>query len=147
VLDSKNTIREVTEWLAGHSGHNNYFIATGEDGTYAGILKVADLYAANADGGSSLKPVVSPTRIFIRNNDTLRTAAEQMARHDCEALPVISTKGNKIVGIITSQDILTAYKLNLEENETANTQISLRRRRMKMLIRGRKLIRINDVSK
>ena len=62
-------------------------------------------------------------------------------------MPVISAKGNKVIGILTYHDILASYKHHLEENETANTQISLRRGRMKIMVKGRKLIRINDVSK
>jgi predicted transcriptional regulator len=74
-------------------------------------------------------------------------AAEEMAKHDTDVLPVISATGNKIIGLLTCQDILSAYKHHIDEHETANTQISLKRRRMKMLIRGRKLINISDVSK
>ena len=70
-----------------------------------------------------------------------------MAKQNTEALPVLSAKGDKIIGILTYPDMLSAYKHHLDENETANTQISLKRRRMKMLIKGRKLIHINDVSK
>ena len=70
-----------------------------------------------------------------------------MAMQDTEALPVISTKGNKIIGVLTYQDVLSSYKQHLEENQTANTQISLKRGRIKLLIKGRKLININDVSK
>jgi len=147
VISAKNTIREVSDWLAQNNEHDDYFITAGDDGSYSGILKLSDLYANCADGGSTLKSIISRVNVFTKNDDTLRMAVEEMAKNDTDVLPVISTKGNKIVGLLTYQDVLTAYKHHMEENETANTQISLRRRRMKMLIRGRKLITIKDVSK
>lgn len=147
VISSKNTIREVNDWLAQNSDHDDYFITVNNDGSYFGVLKLADLYMNNPDGGSTLNSVISQVHVFMKSDDTLRMAVEEMAKHDTDVLPVISNTGNKIVGLLTYKDILAAYKHHMEENETANTQISLKRRRMKMLIRGRKLININEVPK
>jgi CIC family chloride channel protein len=147
VLSSKNTVREVSEWLEENKHQEDYLIAVEDDGSYAGILKLADLYVSCPNGGTMLKSIITKPRVFLKNEDTLRMAVEEMAKHEVEALPVISTKGNKIIGILTYQGILSVYKQNLEENETANTQISLKRRRMKMLIKGRNLIHIKDVQK
>jgi H+/Cl- antiporter ClcA len=147
VLSAKNTVREVSEWLEENPHQEDYLITVDEDGSYAGILKLADLYVSCPNGGTQLKSIITKPRVFLKNEDTLRMAVEEMAKHEVEALPVISTKGNKIVGILTYQGILSAYKHHLEENETANTQISLKRRRMKMLIKGRNLIHIKDVQK
>ena len=147
VISSENTISEVKEWLTDNKGHDDHFITVGNDGTYAGILKLSDLYAHDDEGSSLLRSVITPARTFLKNDDTLRMAVETMAKHDIDALPVISSKGSKIIGILTYQDILTAYKHHIEENETANTQISLKRGRMKLLIKGRKLINVGNVPK
>lgn len=147
VLSAKNTVREVSEWLEENPHQEDYLITVDEDGSYAGILKLADLYVSCPNGGTLLKSIITKPRVFLKNEDTLRMAVEELAKHEVEALPVISTKGNKIVGILTYQGILSAYKHHLEENETANTQISLKRRRMKILIKGRNLIHIKDVPK
>lgn len=147
VLSSKNTVREVSEWLEENKHQEDFLITVDEDGSYEGILKLADLYVNCPSGGTMLKLIITKPHVFLKSDDTLRTAVEEMAKHEVEALPVISTKGNKIVGMLTYQGILSAYKLHLEENETANTQISLKRRRIKMLIRGRNLIHIKDVTK
>lgn len=146
VMSSKNTIREMYEWIGQNKEHDNYFITVRDDGSYAGILDLADVYANNPDGSRTLKSITKPVHTFLKNDDTLRMAVEEMAKLDADALPVISAKG-KIIGILTYHNILSAYKLNIDENETANTHISLKRRRIKMMIKGRKFIRINDVSK
>jgi len=147
VINTKNTIGDVSEWISKNKEHNDHFITATDDGTYAGVLKLSDLYANNPESGNLIRSIISPAPVFLKNGDTLRKAVEEMARHDMDALPVISTKGSKIVGILTYQNVLAAYKLHVEENETANTHISLKRRRMKMLIRGRRLIHINEVPK
>ncbi len=147
VLNSQNTIEEVQEWLKEKIDHNHFFMTVDSHGAYAGILKVTNLYKADSDKSKSVKEIIDPSHVFLKTDDTLRTAVELMAQHNTEALPVIAAKGAKIIGILTYPDILSAYKQNIDENETANTQISLRRRRIKMLIKGRKLINIDDVSK
>jgi predicted transcriptional regulator len=146
VLNTQNSLKEVHEW-ANENHHSQYFITADNSGAYAGILKLADLYTKYSDDEKSLKDIIQPVNSFLRNDETLRKAVELMANHNTEALPVLSAKGDKIIGVLTYADILSAYKLNLEENETANTQISLKRRRIKMLIKGRKMIHINEVSK
>src|SRR5438270_12953607 len=107
------------------------------DDSYAGVLKLTDLFVSNANVDQPIKSIINHVHIFLKNSDTLRTAVEVMAKLDTEALPVISAKGSKIIGLLTYPDVLSAYKHHLEENETANTQISLKRRRIKMLIKGK----------
>ncbi len=147
VLNSQNTIKEARDWVAESNDHIHHFITVDNDGAYAGILKIANLYTAQSNDKKIIKEIVDHEHTFLKNDETLRTAVETMAKQNSEALPVISAKGAKIIGILTYPDVLSAYKHHLDENETANTQISLRRRRIKMLIKGRKLIHIDDVSK
>jgi len=147
VLASQNPIKEVKQWLEESHDQSNYFMTVDNDGSYSGILKRTDLFSPGVKTDHTIKDILKPVHFFLRNNDSLRTAVEIMAKHNTEALPVIAAKGGKIMGMLTYPDVLTAYRHHIEENETANTQISLKRRRMKMLIKGKKLIHINDVSK
>lgn len=147
VLNSRNTIKEVQEWLTESHDQNRYFMTVDNEGIYEGIVKLTDLYINHPNNELPIKEIIDPTHSFLKNDDTLRTAVEAMANQNTEALPVVSAKGAKIIGILTYPDILSAYKLHLDENETANTQISLKRRRIKMLIKGRKRNNINEISK
>jgi chloride channel protein, CIC family len=54
-------------------------------------------------------------------------------------LPVVSPD-NKITGMISYKDILSAYREGGDEHEKKQPHISLKRRSMKMLIKGQKLI-------
>ncbi|MFB9840963.1 chloride channel protein [Mucilaginibacter ginsenosidivorans] len=147
IISSENTITEVKEWLTENKEHDDHYITVGKDGSYAGILKTSALYVLNNEGTDLLKSAMIDVRVFLKNDDTLRMAVETMAKHGRDALPVISTNGSKVIGILTYQGILTAYKNHIDENETPNTQISLKRGRMKLLIKGRKLVNIGNVPK
>ena len=56
-----------------------------------------------------------------------------------EVLPVLSE--NKVIGVLSYPDIINAYKIDFEANEQANTQISLKRRRLKVMLRGKDLFK------
>lgn len=147
VLSSKNTVKEVREWLSENKINDNCFITVGDNNEYIGIVRLTDVFAEDVSEDKTLNHIIQPVQIFLKSNEALRVAVELMSKDEVDALPVISAKGNKIIGLLTYKDILTAYKHNLEENETANTQISLKRRRIKMLIKGRKMIHVDEISK
>jgi predicted transcriptional regulator len=69
-------------------------------------------------------------------SDTLKTAVEMMARENLDVLPVISSS-NKVKGIISYRNILSAYKHRIEEHQES-VPISLKRRTLKILLHGKK---------
>lgn len=146
VLDSQSAVSETYNWLKAHDNDSRYFLSADESGVYAGIVQRSDIHSGYP-GEKLVSDIVAPVHYFLKNTDTLRTAIATMVKHDKDALPVVAAGSGKVIGVIAYHDILSAYRREFEVNETANTQISLKRRRMKMLIRGKKLMRINDVSK
>ena len=87
VVRSKNTIREVNEWLNENPEHDDYFLTVNDDGSYSGVLKLADLYINNPDGGSTVNSVTNHVHTFLKNDETLRMAVEEMAKHLAEVFP------------------------------------------------------------
>ena len=64
-----------------------------------------------------------------------------MASSGEEHLPVVLTHGsNEIVGLLTYKNVLHAYKLYHKENQEVGINLSLKRQRLKMMIRSRKLM-------
>ncbi|WP_449438635.1 CBS domain-containing protein [Pedobacter steynii] len=77
----------------------------------------------------------------IGSNDNLAKAVELMSKSEEEFLPVVSaTEKSRIIGLLTYKDVLTAYKIHLKENQEAGINLSLKRQRIKILVRGRQLI-------
>jgi hypothetical protein len=63
-----------------------------------------------------------------------------MARENVDVLPVVSKENNNsIVGILSYRDIISAYKFSMEEHEKKHPRISLKRRSLRILLRGQKL--------
>jgi CIC family chloride channel protein len=77
-------------------------------------------------------------KIFrVTPDDTLRTAVEIMALENIEQLTIVNNSGKKMEGVLSYKDILSAYRIYFDEHEE-NRAISLKRRTLKMVVRGKK---------
>lgn len=71
--------------------------------------------------------------------NSLRAAVEMMAKENIDMLPVVS--GEKyIAGILSYKDIIAAYKHSSDDHVKKYPSISIKRKSLKILIRGQKLI-------
>jgi CIC family chloride channel protein len=146
VINANTTLSEIREWLSSANTKDTNFIVVNNQGDYAGIIKLADIYNNKLDENSPLQGIINATpNIAINNTDTLRRAVEQMSNLGVEILPVLSG-GDHVIGVLTYKDIINAYGGYIEKNEFAHTRISLKRQRIKMLIRGKRLIDFNGDS-
>ncbi|MBB5394996.1 chloride channel protein [Mucilaginibacter sp. AK015] len=146
VLSAENTITEVKSWLNKNKVDNNYFVLIDEEKNYGGTLKITDLYNADANTATSLNDLVKPgPGPVIKSTDTLHQAVEIMSKNNAEVLPILSAGGDgKVIGVLSYKDIIKAYQTNIRKNENLHVKISLRRQRMKMVIRGKKLINLSN---
>jgi len=144
VLSSENTVKEVRDWLKVNNGQANYFVMVNTDGAYIGTVNRTDIFRHGLDPVSLLGDIVKDGHVYVRSTDSLRKAVELLAKQTAEVLPVIASDSNKVIGVLSYRDILSTYKEQMEENENAHIHISLKRQRLKMLIRGRKLINMEQ---
>jgi H+/Cl- antiporter ClcA/CBS domain-containing protein len=143
VININTTLSELRDWLSTSNTIDTNFIVVNNHGEYAGTIKLADIYNNKLDDNSPLQEIVNTVpNIAVNNTDSLRQAVEQMSKIDVEILPVLS--GNRIVGVLTYKDIINAYGGYIEKSEFAHTRISLKRQRIKMLIKGKRLIDFNS---
>ena len=83
----------------------------------------------------------------INDNDSFAKAVDLMSKSNEEFLPVISSGNDKTINaVLTYKDVLTAYKLYLQENEETGVNLSLKRQRIKVLIKGRQLINASKIN-
>jgi CIC family chloride channel protein len=146
VFNAKNTINEIKQWLVTNTIPINYLVVVNDDGTYKGTIKLIDLYSRVLNQELHLGDIAHTSQFRIKDTDTLKKAVILMAKEETEVLAVMST-GNKVVGTLSYEDVLSSYKHHIEENESANVQISLKRKRLKMLIKRRKFTALNDGQK
>jgi CIC family chloride channel protein len=142
VININTDLEEVREWLS--TGYTNAanFIVVSDDGNYTGTISLNQIYNRKANIRSYLKEILSDNfGLAITATDNLRHAVERMSKAGVDVLPVVADKqANKVIGILSYKDIINAYSGHIEKNESAHVRISLKRQRIKMLIKGRRLI-------
>ena len=110
------------------------------DGQALGLVTAAALHSPAQAAGTLLHTLVEPALATVHAADTLRTAVNAMARFGVDALPVLGP-GRALAGVLVYADVLRAYKLRLDEDETARASLSVRRGGLQALRRGRRLLR------
>lgn len=141
IISEDNSIFEVREWLKNtDEDTSNYFIISNNLGEYRGILSSSNLHNAHHNEEDPVGSLVKRNNVFIGLKDTLLTAVETMARENIDVLPVVSNENSNIVGIISYKDIIASYRIRYNEHEKKQTQISLKRNSLKILLRGQKIV-------
>lgn len=138
VLSAQNTILEVKEWLKANVCKAHEFVVLDENNHYAGIISRNDIFIKGLDPKTTVADLTTAANGFVQSTDSLKQAVSLMAKQNAEVLAVLAPNG-KLTGVLGYRDILSVYKEQLEENEHPHAHISLKRRRLKILLRGRKL--------
>lgn len=138
VLRYDNTIAEALALLSSKNIRDSYLITVNDNREYTGTVKLTDLYNEAINPGEKISEIVQPGTLTVCRDDTLRTAAGLLSQQGGDVLPVIEEVGHKVIGVLSSRDIIAAYNVQLIGNEDTRTQISLRRRHIKMLLRRKK---------
>ncbi len=99
------------------------------------VLQVVNTGDAHVDEAEKL--LHKNNEIYVKDTDTLALAASLMAKAGVYKIPVISVKQLRPTGVLTYKDILASYNYSIEENERTNLQISLKRKGLKILVKGR----------
>ncbi|HEY0667593.1 MAG TPA: chloride channel protein [Sphingobacteriaceae bacterium] len=146
VLSSENTIREVRDFFDGKTHTENHFLSVNNKGSFDGAVSLSNIYRQTLDPDSTISEILKRNLAMVKSNENLAKAVEVMSVSGEEFLPVVSSEeDNNIIGILTYKDVLTAYKLHFRENQEKRANLSLKRQRIKILIKGRKLISTNRI--
>lgn len=140
-LNETDTIDEIRKWLnKEHKEHSTHFVVTNSKGLYEGIVSASNLFNHHHDARHLIKTLVKCEDIYVTGDTDMRTALEIMAKEEVDALPVISNKNNTLMGILSYQDIIATYKHTADEREKKKPHISLKRKGLKILVNGKKIV-------
>jgi chloride channel protein, CIC family len=138
VLSANATINEVRDWLRRNKKDTrNYFIVVHDDGSFKGIVSSSNLFSMHHALDLQIGSLIKRKPFAVTAADTLKTAVEMMAKENLDVLPVISSESNKLTGILSYRNILSAYKHGIEDNKES-IHISLKRRTLKILLHGKR---------
>ena len=140
-ISTNNSIRDVREWTSRETGRvGQHLIVVNPDGDFAGLVNTVALAGWDADTEAPISTLLQPRTSTLFMTDTLRTAVERMARENIDVLPVLAPGDRALVtGVISYRDILAAYKNRLEEQGTTTPNILLKRKGLRVLLRGKTL--------
>ncbi|RZK56586.1 MAG: CBS domain-containing protein, partial [Pedobacter sp.] len=132
----QTSLKAIKDYLRTSSSSDTHILVTDHDGNYHGMVAFAQLYA-HADENVSVTSIVNKQGSTIYSNESLSKAVEQMSEQEEELLPVLSPEDQKVVGVLTYKDVLKAYNANIRASKEAGINLSLKRQRLRMMIRGR----------
>lgn len=140
VIKSENKIKEVRQLLEREKKHlDNHLIVADCENQFSGIVRSAALFDAQLDISQPVSILVSSNTVTIKINDMLKTAVEKMVNENTDVLPVVSDD-QLIVGILSYRNIFSAYKIQIRKDNQSSAAISWRRRKLKMLIKGHRVL-------
>jgi len=141
IISEDNNISEVLDWLNKEPDYNrNYFIVSNESGEYKGILSSSNLFNKIHKADTLVGTLIKRRNISVTVDNSLRTAVELMAKENIDVLPVLARENNNVIGTLSYHNIIASYRQSIDEHTKRHPDISLKRRGLKILIKGQKLI-------
>lgn len=124
-LRASETLGDVQAWLstehapAKHQG----FPVIDDEGRLLGVVTRRDLLRAGAPLDANVQSLLCRPPIVVREDHTLREAADHMVEADVGRLVVMSRDGRRVVGIVTRGDLLKAHAQRLREAREASRHL------------------------
>lgn len=140
-FSTNSAIEDIRQWTKKEGFDGNYIVLTDDAFVFSGIVSTSSLYNEINDGKLPAGSLIKRKTSFVKPKDSLKKAMHLMAEENTDVLPVISDEDEKtLLGILTYRDILSAYRHGFGDHTKSSPNISLRRQRMKLLMRGQQLI-------
>ncbi len=114
---AEETVGAVLAWIeSGVEGTSHQgFPVVDQEGQLVGVLTRRDLFS-QAQPESSLRELVTRKTTIIYDDNTLRDAADSMARERIGRLPVVSrAEPRTVIGIVTRSDLVEAHVGRLQD--------------------------------
>lgn len=101
----------ITE--AGENDNISTIYATSDDGTFYGAIDLKDLIRARE--GKPLEEIITTAYPYVYAKETVEECIEQLKDYEEDSIPVLD-ENNKIIGAITSSDIVEAVHEELGDD-------------------------------
>lgn len=110
---AEDSIASVRAIAASHQG----FPVIDDDGALIGVITRRDLLDPTKPDTAVVRELVRREAVVIFPDNSLREAADQMARHHVGRLPVVERDDpRRVVGILTRSDLLRAHEHRLRQS-------------------------------
>ena len=127
-LRSTQTVDSARRWLALPNEENQHqgFPILDPAGYLVGVLTRRDLLDLRLSPDRMLSEILFRLPKFVYDDCTARQAAHHMVNHNIGRLPVVMrSQPTRLIGIVTRSDILSAYRRQIEENQSQRPDIHI----------------------
>jgi chloride channel protein, CIC family len=131
VLPAERTLGEILPLLHGRHQQQRLLVFVTKDGKFAGIATRGDLFA-RVDKGSPevfnepLTGFIKSTPMQAHPDENLRAVVYRMAESGFTRMPVVERNTQKLVGLISLDDLLKARARHQEEEQRRDRPLQLR---------------------
>ena len=142
-IKAEDEVSEVRKWLAsGKEGslHHCYPVIN-DHANLLGVIKRREIENPEVSGNKKVNEIIKGPLVAIYEDNTMREAADMMARYKVTLIPIIAHGDHqKLIGVISHDDILNARRLHNEKENLYKRYISLSRRKKEEDIQSPKAI-------
>ncbi|MCL6523948.1 MAG: chloride channel protein [Thermoflavifilum sp.] len=142
VLSAYNTIQDAKEWIkknAFASQMNNFVVVDAQE-RLVGIVRRKDIFSHAHPPNTPISELVEQKPCAVSPFDTLSMAVDAMDECQTDVVPVVDPISGEVMGLITYQNIVTAYHRRKEEENVFRRSIWLRRKGIQIILKGRELL-------
>lgn len=140
VIEGDNTLAELRNWSITEGLTENYYIVVDSDYQYIGIVSSSSIFAHHQDSEKTIKSLIKRQPACLKATNSLKEAISKMTSENVDVLPVLSATGNTVIGLLHYKNILAAYHAADTHSERLETNISIKRSTMRMLVKGKKIL-------
>lgn len=113
-LNIKQAMKALVEQAADNDNISTIYVTESDGETYYGAVDLKDLIIARQD--VELESLIIASYPFVYDKDSVSENIEKLKGYSEDSIPVVTKDGNKLVGVITSQDIVEAVDTELGED-------------------------------
>jgi hypothetical protein len=144
VLSIDNTIADVQDWLSKEQPFPppDYFIVVDNSGKYLGLMPIQEVYNSRHPLDMPLAPLLlADKNVFVREDQSLKTAVEIMAASNLDIVPVVSgNEQQEVTGLLSYKDTLEVYRHKLRESTQYGKEYSLKNQAIRIILKGKGIL-------
>lgn len=143
IISADNSIEEMRSWVIENidKSSQRFFVVADDEENFEGYLQREKLFDDGLDENTSIKGILMANNPVAVEDQAVSDVSEIMGHSGMDVIAVLSKDNkNKVAGIITAPDILKVYSDMHRKDSYYHTSISLPRRTMRLIVKGRTLM-------
>ncbi len=144
VICADNSIEELRTWSKENieKSSQRFFVVADEEENFKGYLQREKLFDEGLNENLPVKDILMAHKPVVIEDQPVSRISEIMGRTGMDVIAVLDKEdNNKIAGVITAPDILRVYSEMHRRDNHYHTSISLQRRTMRLIVKGRTMMK------